>query len=439
MKQYGIAATDRDMFGHILEAIWMEALQYGTKTKVYPMVHFDRTRHVLYLFDHDKSVYRITSRGKERVQNGTDGILFVRQSKWTPFVIDLDARADFDRITDALLGSLRLDSESLARNDVELLVSLWTYSLFFPELFPTRVILAFVGEKGSGKTSSFSLLGTMLFGSAFQVTDLTDDLRDLDAAITSDAFVAIDNVDRAVRGLEDKLAVAATGGTLKRRQYYTTNRLVEYPITATIGVTARTPYFRREDVADRLLVIRVERFEEFVSLNRLRDRLLACRDELMSIVVANLQRMVAALEQTVDQEYASRFRMADFAEFAHRIGPPLGVDDVEAVLGRLARVQLRFTTEDEPLLEFLDEWLKQSGKLGKPVTTRQLFQDLHGDGLYVSSRTFPYANPLALGQRISELKGTLRSLHGMEEQPRRSHGRAFVFRHLRPTDDEEAA
>ena len=111
--------------------------------------------------------------------------------------------------------------------------------MFFPELFPTKVILAMVGAKGSGKTSLLLRLGQLFFGPAFAVSNFTTDAKDFDAAITNEAFVVVDNADQPIAWLEDKLAVAATGGSLKRRLYYTTNKLVDFPITAALAITSQ--------------------------------------------------------------------------------------------------------------------------------------------------------------------------------------------------------
>jgi hypothetical protein len=235
------------MFRHILQSLWMTALQEGTRATISSMVRYVRQRHTLYVFDHATTVYRIRPTGIDRVENGTEGVLFVRNPKWQPFKVDLDARPDFRRLPKLLLDAVRLKDVGLSRLDVEILLHLWVMVMFFPELFPTKVILALIGVAGSGKTSILKLVGRLLFGLGFAVSDITEDMRDLDAAITSEPFVAIDNADRKIKGLEDKLAVAATGGTLKRRLYYTTNQLVEFPITATLGITSRTPHFRRED------------------------------------------------------------------------------------------------------------------------------------------------------------------------------------------------
>ena len=55
--------------------------------------------------------------------------------------------------------------------------------MFFPELFPTRPILAMIGEKGSGKTSVLRRIGQMLFGPKFQVMGMSHEPKDFDAAV----------------------------------------------------------------------------------------------------------------------------------------------------------------------------------------------------------------------------------------------------------------
>jgi hypothetical protein len=61
--------------------------------------------------------------------------------------------------------------------------------------------------------------------------------------------------------------------------------------------------------------------------------------------------------------------MADFAEFAIKIGPVFGMkpEGVEQILDRLAEVQIEFTSVDEPLLQHINGWLgnpENTGKMG---------------------------------------------------------------------------
>jgi hypothetical protein len=320
------------------------------------------------------------------------------------------------------------------------LILVWFYSMFFRPLFPTRVILALVGEKGSGKTTLLKRIGRLILGPKFEVTDISDDAKDLDAAFTGQPFVIIDNADREITWLDDKLAIAATGGSIKWRTLYTTNKLAEFPIVAWVGITSRTPHFRREDVADRLLLINVERFDSFSSANRLDEDIERHRDALMTEVVYMLQQIVGELERQKNLEISTKFRMADFAEFAVKIAPVLGVQtgDVEQVLRDLTTVQVEFTSLDEPLLLHLDGWLASGDNIGQWVETKQLFDQLHRRWSTTQAGTFPWRDPRRLGQHITSLRSTLERHYAFEEgnrtSPHTPHGIQHAPRRERPSD-----
>jgi hypothetical protein len=246
------------------------------------------------------------------------------------------------------------------------LVRLQLLAMFFPELFPTRPILAMIGPKGSGKTSVLELIGTLFFGDKFRVADLTDDPRDFDAALTSDFFVVADNADRTIKWLPDKLAVVATGGTIKRRLYYTTNKQVEFPLKAWFAITSRTPQFNREDVADRLLPIRVQRFNGFAALSDLKTEMVRDRNLLLTALVRDVQKVLRGLKKHGGMRHETSFRMADYGQFAHKVSGALGFDDdIEDVLHRLGREQIAFAMRNEPLFEWVERWLAMPGNRGR--------------------------------------------------------------------------
>jgi energy-coupling factor transporter ATP-binding protein EcfA2 len=331
------------------------------------------------------------------------------------------------------MGQIRFVNTFLTDAFIQFLMLVWIFSMFFRELFPTKVILGAIGPKGSGKTTLLTSIGQLLFGGTFQATDITDDAKDLDAAITSEPFVVIDNADRKIKWLEDKLAVAATGGSVKRRDLYTTNRMVEFPIIAALGITSRTPYYRREDIADRLLPIEVERLERFVSAAHLREEIRRQRDILMTLTIRHLEKIVAALHSQRDEHPQSRFRMTDFAEFALKIEPALSVSraEVEQILDQLSDVQLHFTVEEEPLLEVIDRWLVRPSNVAKWLSTSQLFKDLQFEAQTNPQIDFSIAGASSLGQRITNLRSTLERLYGYEQKPARSGMRLVRFRRTR--------
>ena len=104
----------------------------------------------------------------------------------------------------------------------------------------------------------------LLFGPSGDVTSLEREREDaFVAAITHGHFVVLDNLDGNISWINDRLAVAATGSLIQRRRLYTTNEAVVYRPRCFLAVTSRDPRFRRDDVADRLILLNVERLQQF--------------------------------------------------------------------------------------------------------------------------------------------------------------------------------
>jgi hypothetical protein len=411
LARYGVFPAD-SFFRPALNAMRLEAQDNGTQTTVHSFCYYDAQRNRLYLFDHDRHVYRIGRSKIEQVANGTDGVLFVRNPKWKPFVIGTP-KGNATAVVDTLMGSVRLKEDFLTRADQELLFRSWLHAMMFPQLFPTRPILAMIGEKGSGKTSLLRRVGQLLFGPDFQVMSMSHEPKEFDAAVTGDAFVAIDNADADVRWLDDKLAVVATGGMLKRRAYYTTNNLVEFPITAFVGITSRTPHFRREDVADRLLLFHIERLQVYGAEGTLLSQLIAQRDAVMTELVGELQRVLAAFDKTKHATYSTTFRIADFAQFVLRVADADGrLGEAQAVFERLAQEQLAFTRQDDPVIELLEDWL--NNYTGHEVTTGELFDALQAlASLWQRQSAFDFKSIVAFGKYLQTNLATLKASFGM--------------------------
>ena len=132
--------------------------------------------------DFKNGIFRITSAEIKHIDNGADGVLFLTSSTCSPYsyVEPANGSAEFDLVPE----STSVVGRYATRDECRLLIRLWFYALFFLELFPTKPILAFIGPKGSGKTSLFRRGGQILFGPDFNVVTLTDDEKDFDAAVT---------------------------------------------------------------------------------------------------------------------------------------------------------------------------------------------------------------------------------------------------------------
>jgi hypothetical protein len=401
----------------------LDLLNTAEKVKIHRFAHYTRATNTLYLHNFGTGVYRITAQGIELVQNGDDGVLFTSDPRWEPFALE-DETCSSPTLAESLFSGVLFEDGQLHPAESRLLCVVWLLSLLFPELLPTRVHLALIGERGSGKTSVLRSLGLLLFGGQFDVTPVGKDEKDFDAAVTNDPFVVLDNVDQSPTWLNDRLATAATGGTIKRRSYYTTNELVAYPIVARLALTSRTPEFKREDVAERLLPIRITRIGEFRPDEELRSMLLQDRNRLLSLLATIAQAIVMDIKGRPIRRGPGFFRMADVGGFALRVGACVGGDEsgaerMQDILKRLTQAQTDFSAEDDPLLGALDAWLAIGGNTDREIATGQLFKEMKqiaaADGL-----PFPYANVQVFGKALSDREQSLRSAYEMTE--RSAHG-----------------
>jgi hypothetical protein len=419
LARYGVVRSDK-LFTQVIDAMRLHAIKSGTRSTVYAFAHYDRETGVHYLSKFDQSMIRTRPDGsQEVVDNGTDGVLFLHSTSWEPYAID-KPNGEHSAFHEVITGTIPFDSDNLTIEEQSLLFLVWFLSMLFPELLPTRPILAMIGERGSGKTVALRKVGQLLFGPSFNVMPLSNEPKDFDAAITNDHFVAIDNADTHTPWLNDRLATASTGATIKRRRYYTNNELVEFRVRAFIGITSRTPRFTREDVADRLLIFQVKRFEgKFRPEASLLAELSQKRDEIMSEVAELLREVVPDLHAQRDHSFETPLRMADFADFALKITNGAGLLSwMESILERLTEEQTSFALEDDPIVQLLAIWIEvNDGKnIGREVTTSTLREELVAiaEDHQIDSRFLRRTRSFA--QRFKNIKGTLRERYHIEER-----------------------
>lgn len=432
LSGYGLSPTE-GTFKYMVAELHLKALSGGTQARVHVFSFYDKPANTLYLFDFDQVVYTITSEGVQSVDNGTDGVLFLRNPSFVKF--EIGEPEERSVLGELVLDPINFKDGRLLADERRTILLLWFLSIFFAEIFPTRPVIAIVGGAGSGKSYLLRVLGRILLGANFDVTPLSKDLRDFEAAITNSPFVAIDNADAASDWLEDSLAVSATGGSVKRRNYYTTNDMVEFPITAFLGITSRTPHFRREDVAERLILFLVSKYEKFIAESELLDRVDRNRNRIMTEVVHLLQDVLKALEAQPAGIHQTTFRMADFGDFALRISHHQGWgEDMVSLLERLGAEQADFALEDDPLVGLLRRWLQRERNVGREVTAKKLHEDLQ----FLASRhkvAFLYQDGRAVAQRLLHIKNMLRHHFVFTERLGSGNKKLYSFR-LRTTEDD---
>ena len=265
----------------------------------------------VYIDNFDGSVFKISSKDIDSVDNGTDGVLFLKSNnsplKYEPQEIN---------IIEELFGEIIFSNGEITENEYKALFLFWIISFYFMSM--NKPICVFFGEKGSGKSFIFKKVLYLLFGNINNLKTVPEKKENFTAIITNNKIVVFDNADTARFWLNDSLATIATGGSEAMRELYTTNEEVSYTIDCFVGLTSRTPKFTRDDVADRMLLFPVDRLDQFLSEEAIIARLLDNRNAIMSCVFNQIK---IALQNINKPNVLCVSRMGSFENFCRKIKP----------------------------------------------------------------------------------------------------------------------
>lgn len=362
LTKNGINAAE-GLYRYVLQELIAYCFDNAKSIDIHRFAYFDKENFILYLYRTPTSMLKIDENDITEVDNGYNEVLFTEMPDYSLFkIVTIDNKKDYFK--EYYLDEIITLDKANSNMDYKKLIEIWFYSLFFESIMPTKPLLTFIGEKGSGKTSVIRRMGKILYGKKFNVSPFTPDYKDINAMITNNHLLAIDNLDSPTTNINDTLARVATGQVIKMRDLYTTNKQVDFEVHCYIALTSMKPHFTRDDVADRLICIFLHRFEDFESENKQMDGTDKNRDEIMSYVLLRLQRIIKKLKENKNKFFKTKSRMGDFAEFALKIAE--NQEEQETLLQQfeaLSRQQSDFATKEDIIYLILNEIVgKQSNK-----------------------------------------------------------------------------
>lgn len=413
---YGINGKE-PIWSYLEEELRAHCLRSGDAAEFFRFARYQAGK--LYIHAGGHAVFRLDGKSIATIDNGDEGVLFEPD----PMLESIEPMYEFqgNPVREYLVRVANaVDPDRL------LLYEIFIYSVFFESLLPTKPIVLFTGPKGSGKTSAGRALKRALFGPRASVdTGMASKEDAFWAGVCHGSLICMDNVDSLVTWLADALAVVATGGKFKRRKLYETNTLIEYVPRCFVMITSRNPQsFTRDDVVDRLLLIEVERRQDFVPESALLAALDEQRGHIWGQLLLTLNQMVGELQKPVAPS-PLQHRLADWARLAIRFAPILGIENVEEKLKVLESSKVQFALDDSPLVQGLEEWI---GSNPQPdfISTGDLYQAIvalqEGKG-----KKFPLKSARVFGTQLKNLKPELSTRYNIEEKPGPSNKRLFRF------------
>lgn len=411
------------------------AQRRGDKVQVHRLAFWKEETQTLYVDMHNGTLCVLDGECIEVRDNGYDDVLFVSDRRTDPVTPDLNAT--HKEFHDLFSGLSLAGEEPAIQAQALALLKVWTASIFFLEALRVRPILALIGEQGSGKTTLGRRLGLAIYGPSFQVGSFRSDPSgedDFVAAITARRLVVFDNADANIRWLPDHLARLVTGADIEKRQLYTTNDLISYRTDCMLAITSRDPSWKRDDVARRLLPIRMETIAGSKRPERqLQSEIGKNRGVIWGSLLTILNQVVASLRTHAGENFSSH-RLADFHWFGSHAAPVIGLQaEFNAAMTALEQAQLSLLGEGDERLELFMLWVKERPSVltEEIITSHELFKALR-DVYPGPERVFPFKNTTALGAWIGRHKELIEAQVGVVvRETRSSVTRSWKFTNTR--------
>ncbi len=285
---------------------------------------------------------KVTGQSTTFVDNGTDEILFPYDAALEPWE-RVKARDP--------ISSCRIFSEASVISETALdVLRVWLVSLIAN--MDSKPPLCLTSEVGGGKTAIAKAI-SMLLGVPEKIDKLTDNDRsekDFWAALDAGGLVCFDNVDSKNKWFPDSLAAASTGGSTTKLKLHTDTTNITLRSRAAVIVTSANPTFASDaGLADRLLVIRMERRTGETADRALFEEVKGNRDAGLSWICETLE---ATLRDTEPVPGGIIARHPDFAELGIRIGRAIG-RETETVAA------LQAAESDKGLFNIENDWIGQ--------------------------------------------------------------------------------
>jgi hypothetical protein len=305
---YGIIKTEPD-FKYFFEKLKNHAYDQGEQTTIHNYCH--NTDRAVYVNNFNGEIWKIEEKDISIIDNGDDGVLFL-DTKGIPVKWD-STPIDPYKI---LFEDVNFEEGEIKIRDYQELFFLWVLSFFFMD--DNKPLCLMTGEKGSGKTFLFKKMIYMMTGETDKIKIMPEKISDFWPMVTKNKLTIVDNADTFRDWINDALASCATGGTVSIRKLYTSNDELSIPITSFIGLTAADPKFTRSDIADRLLIFPLTRYELFMGEKGLINKLKPVRNAFMSVIFETLKDCLKAQNKT---DMPCITRMADFETFCRKVKP----------------------------------------------------------------------------------------------------------------------
>lgn len=412
--QFGLNSTEAEA-SYVVAGLNSYALALPITGTMAALSYYDADSHSIFLHTGHRDVIHITSTNITHQVNGFQGIVF----PWNPSAESFDIRAvgssapalDYT----ALLFDEYMDNVIGDPAHARVLLQVWLLFLLLRSAAMSRPILAILGQPGSGKSTLFRKLYALIYGRSKSLSSITTP-DDFDHAVSADPLTVLDNVDTWERWLPDRLALSVTPSDITRRKLYTDKDLVILKRQALLGLTAHNPRFGRPDVADRLLIINLQRLTHFASETAILNNILANRAGIWASITHDLQLILQTLQPA--SSAVPQLRVEDFARVGYWIATALNLGPIftQAVQSLKVNQGSFAMDEDGALSSSISAYVNNNHQNGHSqfMPPQEVWNTLLRNAPDPTMFNRVYRNPVALSKKLFAMADSLSTAYDIE-------------------------
>jgi len=261
--------------------------------------------------------YDLTSTDWQAVKITTDGW----NVESNPPILFTRYRHQIQQSTPQKYGNIRqmLDYVTIQGNDTLFLC--WLVSCFVPSI--PHAILILHGEKGAAKSTTSTMLKSLIDPSALDTLTLQNDQRTLAVNLQNHWFLPFDNVSFVNEETSDTLCRAVTGGGIQQRKLHTNAEDMIFTFQRCVAINGIHNVATRADLLDRSILIELMRIKDS-SRRELSEVMANFEADKPSILGGIFDTLVKAMNIFPTLKLKNLPRMADFARWGYAIGEALG-------------------------------------------------------------------------------------------------------------------
>lgn len=400
LKQYMGEILSKKDFEMVTDYVGMLAFKSGEKIHLYRRICNSDNQRILYELNKDDNKCIEIKDGKCNVIN-TPSRCFQHNKSFRNQV-----NPDFTGKNDKVVWLLKKHCNFKKESDAQLF-AIYIVTCFLG-VHINHPILMVHGEKGSAKSTLLRRFESIVDPKNIDLCSIPKTEDSMSIRLSNNYVNCFDNLSYLKHDVSDLLCRCATGGTNVRRTLYENSDETIFNLKSVVLLNGVDAVVTESDLLDRTLIIELDKIKPD-ELKTEHDLNSSFQDDLPVIVGTCMNIVAVAMQDKEEVSLKNKVRMADFFEWAVKIGRVMGYKD-ETVANLLVKNQKTVNEQaiyENTVAQALIILMEHKKTLTESVTDLLgKLKKVAADNNIDTATSFP-KQPNALSRKLNQIRSNL--------------------------------